>query len=159
MERPVPDFSHLSKYAITDETTAEYTFNRIEGEPSVIVRPAHECNPGWLMARTEANIALAKAITAVTKPGQLVAEDLTKQSQAERDTDRKLIAFHCVTGWGTAPVDKNGKAVEFSPDNAFSFLAAIPNEMLDPLRNFVGNLYNFYPERRWTQTDGEPLGN
>lgn len=153
------DFSHLKKYQITDETTAEYTFGRIEGDPSIILRPAHEVNEAWLLARTEANIALSKSLSQTPKPGGLIAEDLKKQADQERETDKRLIAFHCAVSWGTPPVDSKGKPVEFSPENALAFFDAIGIAMVDPLRNFVGNLYNFYPERRWQEVDGAPLGN
>lgn len=152
------DFSHLKKYEITAETTAEYTFGRIVGDPSIMFRPAHEVNEAWLLARTSANIELAKQINNV-KAGALVPEDMKRQSDQERETDRKLIAFHCAVSWGTPPLDAKGKEVEFSAENVYAFFNAIGIAMFDPVRNFVGNLYNFYPERQWAEVDGGPLGN
>lgn len=153
-----PDFSHLKKYEITEATTAEYKFVRIEGDPSIIFRPAHEVNESWLLARTAANIALAKQINNV-KSGELVPTDIKRQADQERETDRKLIAFHCAVSWGTPPKDAKGKDVEFSHDNCHAFLEAIGIAMFDPVRGFVGNLYNFYPERRFAELDAAPLGN
>lgn len=154
----MPDFSHLKKYAVTDQTTAEYVFSRIEGDPSVVLRPAHEVNPEYLRARLAANIELAKSLQGKAT-GEMTPDDMIRQGENERETDRRLLAQACAVSWGTAPTDAKGKEVEFSPENALEFFRALPPEMFDPLRNFAGNLYNFYPERRFKELDGAPLGN
>lgn len=161
METLVPDFSHLSKYAVTPETTAEYTFDRIEGDPSVVMAPAHECNPAYHRERLALTLRLADQM-ASTKPGPTTADEVMRQSEEARDHDRRLLAHHCARSWGTsAPVDAKGKAVEFSADNCYEFFRALPPEMFDPLRNFTGNLFNFFPERnrQLTERDAEQLGN
>lgn len=153
-----PDFSHLRQYAITDETTAEFTFTRIKGEPSVIVAPAHDVNKPYTLERIAYNVKLAQTLSN-DKPGPLVPGDMVKRGEEEREVDRRLIANFCARGWGTAPVDSKGKEVEFSPENAYEFFRQIPPEMFDPLRNFAANLFNFYPERHFKEGDEAALGN
>lgn len=154
----MPDFSHLKKYAVTTETTATFVFTRIEGDPSVILRPAHEVNEDYLRARLAANLKLAETL-AKTASGPTTPDDMIRQGADERETDRRLLSQTCATGWGVPPKDSKGKDVEFTPENAYEFFKAIPPEMFDPCRNFAGNLYNFYPERQFKENDGAALGN
>ena len=156
----MPDFSHLKKYAVTEETTAEFTFDRIEGDPSVILAPAHECNTAYHRERLAQTLKLAEAMPTKGNLKQTPA-DIIKITDEGRETDRKLLAFYCARGWGTAPVDSKGKEVEFTPENCYEFFAAIPPEMFDPVRNFAANLFNFFPERNAPlgEKDGEALGN
>lgn len=154
------DFSHLQKYAVTDQTTAEYVFARIEGDPSVILAPAHEVNPEYHRARLAMTLELADKM-AGTKVGKATPEEMIRQTEAEREADRKLLAQYCTRSWGVPPKDAKGKDAEFSTDNAYAFYKAMPPEMFDPMRNFAGNLFNFFPERNkpLTEESGEPLGN
>lgn len=157
----MPDFSHLKKqYAVTDQTTAEFTFSRIKGDPSVVLAPAHEVNPGYHRARIELTIQLAEKLTA-TKPAKATPDEMIASAEQERENDRRLIALHCARSWGTPPRDVQGNEVEFSPENCLEFFQALPPEMFDPVRNFAGNLFNFFPERQGralTEDDGAPLG-
>lgn len=153
------DFSHLKALAVTSATTKEYTFDRIEGEPSVIVAPATDDNEDYLRARLE--LALADVPDVEAKPkrqsNKPTVADLEKQYEEQREIDRKLLAKACCRGWGeTPPVDKDGKAVEFSEANAYDFFAALPDYMFDPFRNYCGNVMNFAPRPK---PDGEKLGN
>jgi hypothetical protein len=156
----VPDFSHLRKYAVTEETTAEYVFSRLQGDPSVVLAPAHDCNPAYLRERLAANIKMAERLGS-TKAGQVTADDMIRNNNEERDTDRRILAFSCARSWGTAPKDSKGKDVEFTPENCHEFFCALPDEMFDPVRNFAANLFNFFPERKpgFDEGDGAALGN
>lgn len=154
------DFSHLKKLEITRETTREYIFADIEGEPSVVLAPANDANRDFLDARVRLSVERAEKAAAeprgkVPVP-KLTPEAYVNQLEEERETDRMLLAHSCIRDWGTAPVDAKGKAVEFSAENAYEFLKQLPDYMLDPLRNFAANIYNFIPRPK---PDGEKLGN
>lgn len=157
---PDPDFSHLRKYAVTEDATAEFVFSRLEGDPSVILAPAHDCNQPYLRERMAANIKMAERLGSA-RAGQISADDLMRNTASERDTDRRLLALTCARSWGTAPKDAKGKEVEFTPENCHEFFKALPDEMFDPVRNFASNLINFFPERKpgFVEGDGAALGN
>lgn len=151
------DFSHLQALAVTRETTREYVFERIEGEPSVIVSPAQDDNVDYLNARLELTDELAAEAEARPRGDavKISLEDRRKNYEDSRDWDRRLLAKACIRDWGTPPVDKAGKPVEFSEDNALAFLRALPDYMLDPFRGYTGNIYNFIPRKK---PDGDKLG-
>lgn len=158
----MPDFSHLKNLAVTEESTSEYTFSLIEGDPSIILAPAHDVNAAFRRRRIEMSLELADKFTKPgkrTKPEKLTVDKVIKDDDEERENNRILIAHTCAKGWGTAPLDAKGKPVEFSAENCLEFLQAIPQDMFDSLARFASNLFNFYPERPLDDGDGEPLGN
>lgn len=147
------DFSNIKRQDITPETTREYEFDILEGEPSVIVAPAHDSNPAFLDERLRlASERAAKMAEerdekkGKRKTGALVVtpEMMKKQLEEDRDYDRRIMAAACIRSWGeTPPVDVDGNEVPFSPENALAFLEALPDYCLDPFRSFVANVYNF----------------
>lgn len=153
------DFSHLKEsLAVSGETTREYVFGNIEGEPSLMVSPANDENKDYQDTRLRLALEASdrQAGSPRTRaPKKITPEDMVRQMDEDRDFDRKVIAQACVRGWGTPPVDNDGNAVEFSVENAYDFLCAIPNYMFDPFRNFAQNVLNFMPRK----ADGEELGN
>lgn len=154
------DFSHLKALAVTRETTREYTFDRIKGDPSVIVSPATDDNEDFLNGRLEAALQEAPENDGKAKKqsGKMTTGAIKDQYEENREIDRKLIAKTCVRAWGTPPVDRSGKPVEFSEENVYEFLKALPNYMIDPFRGFCGNIYNFAPSPAEQKSDGEKLG-
>lgn len=145
------DFSHLTALAVTKETTREYVFDQIMGEPSLVVSPATDDNQDFLHARLE--LALEEVPDETPKPrrqvGKPTVAELERQYAESRDLDRRVIAKACVRGWGSSPpVDKDGKKVAFSPEEALSFLSALPDYMFDPFRNWVQNVRNFTPKQK-----------
>jgi hypothetical protein len=156
------DFSHLAGLAVTRETTREYTFDRIQGDPSLIVSPATDDNEDFLNGRLELALNEAPAEEDARprkQTGRLTPDDMKRQTNENREIDLKLIAQACVRGWGTPPIDKAGKPVPFSTENAHQFLCALPAYMVDPFRGFCGNIYNFAPRPGKAKPDGEKLGN
>lgn len=154
------DFSQLEALAVTRETTREYIFTNIVGEPSIIVSPATDDNADFLAARLELALTDAPAVDDTKKPRKqsekVKAQDLIKQYDDDREFDRKVLSRACARNWGTVPVDKAGEPVEFSEQNVYDFLKALPNYMLDPFRGFCGNIYNFAP--RPTAPKGDQMG-
>lgn len=157
------DFSHLKAHAVTRDTTREYTFNMLEGEPSVIVAPACDDNEDYLNTRLELMLAEipaeeegGKRKQAAKAAEKLTPELLRRQYEEGRELDRKLLSRACARAWGTPPVDVKGKAVVFSADNAYDFFKALPDYMFDPFRHFCGNVLNFAPKPK---ADGSALGN
>lgn len=142
------DFSNIKKQALVAGTTREYTFDSLVGEPSVILTAAHDENIEFLDERLRLATERARKMTEEPKrkssPAGEITPDLIKRNMAEdRDYDRRILASTCIKSWGTAPIDVNGKAVKFSPDEALSFLEALPDYLLDPFRSYAQNIFNF----------------
>lgn len=141
------DFKHLTRdLEVPPESTREYVFAQIVGEPSLIVGPADDSNPIYQEARLRYVIEQSEA--AAAKPrgsGQSkpTIEQLKKVGEENRETDMRLVAEGCIRSWGKAPVDPEGNEVEFTPENALDFLKALPDYIYTPFSNFVANVQNF----------------
>lgn len=143
------DFSNIKQAAVAADTTREYTFDSIVGEPSVMLKPAHDENPEFLDERlrlaTERATKMAEEPKRKSGTGGVITPELIKKNMEEdRDYDRRILSSVCITGWGESPpVDAKGKPVPFSKENALSFLEALPNYILDPFRSYASNVFNF----------------
>ena len=131
------DFSHLKKKDVTAASLAEYVFEDIDGEPSIICAPASDANAAFTNESIRMQIEeTEQALSRPTKRGKARYVQTPAEREEEREKDRHLIARFCAVRWGTAPVDVNGAAPEFTPDNCYDFLKALPNWMLDPFRSW-----------------------
>lgn len=152
----------FSAQKVTPETTKEYVFDMIPGEPSIIFAPAHDSNPAYLDERLRMSIeASEKAVREATaKRSEKLNVDVMKvQIEEDRDTDRRLLAKTCARGWGKAPVATDGSAPGFSEENCLAFFRALPDYMFDPLRNWAQNLYNFVTRPPISDDEARKLGN
>lgn len=156
----VADFSNIKAQGLKPETTKEYTFDMIEGEPSVICRPAHDDNEEFLDERLRLLAERANDDKPIVKKSGVVTPGAIKSNLTEdRDYDRRIIAAVCIKSWGVAPIDVKGKPVPFSPENALAFLEALPEtSMLDPFRAWVQNIYNFVDRPKRKVPNGDSLG-
>jgi hypothetical protein len=145
----VVDFSNIKAQDVSPETTREYEFDTLIGEPSVVLAPAHDSNPAFLDERlrlaTERAAALADQPRRKANPGGVLDPETIKRNIAEdRDYDRRILASSCIRSWGrSAPIDAQGQEVPFSPENALAFLEALPDYVLDPFRAYASNIFNF----------------
>ena len=156
------DFSHLAKLDVTEASEAEFTFDDIPGEPSIWLKPMTDANTAFLNERVRLAVERAEANAKETKAQRKKRVMSAEQMEEDREQDRILIARTCAVRWGTPPKDVNGDTPEFSEENCLAFLRALPNYMLDPLRGFAANVYNFVdPAARAALTGdgGESLGN
>lgn len=152
----------FSAQAVTPETTREYTFDMIPGAPSIMLAPAHDSNPEYLDARLRLSVEAADKIARQPRgkaPPKTTAADIKAQIEEDREADRKLIAEVCAKGWGTAPTARDGTKPEFSKENALAFVRALPDWMMDALRNFVQNIYNFVDRPVVSDEEADQLGN
>jgi hypothetical protein len=136
------DFSNLQALDINGETLKEYTFDYIPGTPSIWFAIARDLNPDFLNERLRMQAeAIAKA------PMQTARQTPTAASlAADIEKDRLLLARTCAKKWGTPPQASDGSYPEFSAENCYAFLKAVPVWMLDPLRGWASNVGNFIPE-------------
>jgi hypothetical protein len=157
-----PDFSNITKSVeVTTETTREYTFAVVVGEPSLIVSAANDVNEDYQNLRYQLGLEDGQKVAAKPRgkaTAKITVEQLKEGDAAQLEFERKLIGGACVRGWGKAPIDVSGKEVEFTPENAMAFIRALPPFLFIPLRNFVENIYNFLPERV-TEEEAQQLGN
>lgn len=135
-----PNFSHLKGLCVRPDATAEFTFDGIEGEPTLTVKPATEANRAFLDAVLLQSKKIARHLRGKGK--KMSPEVLA----ASRDQDRELYPLHVVTGWPVPPVDVEGAPVPFSPEACAAFLRAVPDDMVDRLRSFCVNVDNFRGE-------------
>jgi hypothetical protein len=158
----MPDFSHLKKLDVTEESEAEYVFDDIWGEPSIWFRPMIEKNTEFMNERVR--LAVERAEKEAKSPKKKRRQQMlsTDRLEDDREQDRILMANTCALRWGTVPKDMEGNDVEFSKANVLDFLRAIPDYMLDPARGWVANPHNFVDrdgaKPKWV-TDAEELGN
>lgn len=156
------DFSNLAKYAVTEATEREYSFAEVDGAPSIFFAPAHDSNPAFLNERLRLSILRADERTAevnAAKPGKVTPEKLAADIEEDREFDRQLLARTCARRWGTPPTDVEGNQPEFSAENCYAFLKALPIHMLDPLRNWAANVRNFVERPSLDTGAANKLGN
>jgi hypothetical protein len=155
----MPDFSHLEKLNVTEQSEAEYTFDEIWGEPSIWFHPMTDSNAEYLNERVRLAVERAEASEKDTKKQRRAKVLSSDRLEEDRELDRVLMAKTCAIKWGTPPRDKDGKVVEFSKENVLDFLRAIPNYMLDPLRGWIANPYNFVDRLAAKPGWADELGN
>jgi hypothetical protein len=152
----------FSAQKVTPETTKEYVFDMIPGEPSLILAPAHDSNPAYLDERLRMSIeASEKAVRDATgkRAEKLNIDTMKAQIEEDRDIDRRLLAKTCARGWGRTPKAADGSEPPFSEENCLSFFRALPDYMFDPLRNYAQNLYNFVTRPPISDGEARQLGN
>jgi hypothetical protein len=140
------DFSHLNKLEVSDKT-AEYVMNQIEGQPTLIVKPATESNKPYF------NSVLRRSRkTLQQSQGGLSAKMITDN----RNEDKELYPKHVIVGWEDMK-DSSGELVDFSVENCTNFIGKLPPWLFDEIRTFCGKSINFCDEA--TIDIEEKLGN
>ncbi len=121
----LPDFSYLQKLEVQEGKTRELTLSRLEGDPVLIGVFAGERNPKYLDALT-----IEAARMADKRP-----EGEKNTVQDFRTQDRNVFPGSTLTGWRNV-VDTAGNPVEFSDEACKSYLWALPDRIMDKVRNF-----------------------
>lgn len=160
------DYSHLAKLAASEDTLAEYVFTDIPGRPSIWCAPATDDNQSWRSERARMVLRRAKAAEHEAKKRrtgaapEVTPEMILKQQDEELEEDRLLISRCCAKRWGVAPRDVDGNQPEFSEEECYAFLKAVPNWMFKPLAGWASSPRNFVtiPDEV-DESDGEELGN
>lgn len=156
------DYSHLQQLEVTEETEREYVFDDIPGEPSIWFRHMGATNTAFLNERVRISAERAEKMVQQTKAQRKKQTISAAQLEEDRDIDRELMAKTCAIRWGTAPRDASGKTHEFSTEECYAFLKALPHYMFEPCRNWVQNVYNFVDRSKLAggaNDGGEALGN
>lgn len=145
------DFSNVAKQSVQRTATSLFTFYRLEGQPTLEVKPATEANPAYMRAMLKGSREQVRRLSG----GDLSPEVL----EENRAKDRKLFPEHVVVGWPKAPLDASGKAVAFSKDACAAFLAAVPYDMFNDLRNHCSTNDNFRPvlDEELTKAEADDL--
>jgi hypothetical protein len=127
------NFSYLKKLEVKDKTT-KYTIFQIQGEPSLILKPANESNKTYFNAILKRSRSNMRAIQAGHVNQVMIAE--------AREKDRDLFPQCIVMGWENVK-DAEGKNVPFNREACTEFLQALPDWLFDEIRNFASNSANF----------------
>lgn len=132
-----PDFSHIKKLQVSENDTARFYFEMLEGEPWIEVRHAGDTNKAYFNAILREQSGSQARMKKLMK-GKIDVEMLNRN----RNIDRKLYPQHVCTGsWSV--VDNAGNDVEATVENMTLFLKALPNDIFDDLRAYCGELANF----------------
>lgn len=136
----MPAMANFANLQFKSKDTGRFTFYGIElldhkgslVTPIFVVRNAGESNKPYFneMLRRAEHLARRKAKVTV---------ELIKDN---RDRDRDLYPKHVIVGWENV-VDADGKPVPFSQDDCRAFLASVPDDMFDELREFCREAVNF----------------
>lgn len=156
-----PDFGNIAALNVKPDKTEEYFFDMVPGEPSIFFSPATDENPVFKAERMRLSIEEGERLARLPrgkKAEKLTPEELDRREEQARENDRVLLARCCAKAWGTAPRDVEGNQPEFNEANCYAFLKALPNFMLDPLRNWAANIYNFV-DRPTASAEADQLGN
>lgn len=126
-------FSHLSKYEVKADRLIEYVLDDIEDEPVLFLSPATSENKPYY------NKVLRKTAKNPLKAIKKINAGTVREN---RDQDRALFAKYVIKDWKKI-FDGEGKEVEFSEQNCFEFLEALPDWIFDQVRNFAASPENF----------------
>lgn len=128
------DFSHLKKLEQDGSTERKYTFDQIEGAPSLWSRPATNANKAF----QNETLRRANARAGLNRRAKRVTAEVLAQS---RDEDREVLSKCCVTRWDVT--DANGEPVEFTEENCLEFFRALPDWLFDDFRAWATDAGNF----------------
>lgn len=141
----MPKFGHLRRY---DTATREATYTLpFKGPPQTLrMRCAGQSNKPYIDA-------VARA-TAKSGSARVVAQGRIDSNWVDqnRKQDRELFPKHVIVGWDGIR-DESGAIVPFSVEACRELLDAVPDWIMDDLRNFAAAPGNFLDED--TPTDGE----
>ena len=149
MDEKRPNFSQFDKLKVKPSATAIFTFEEIEGEPALEVRPIGEQNKQY----TNNVLKKGKKTLRTLQKGKMSVKTLKEN----REQDYCLFSRFVVVKWPTAPVDMDGNEVPFSIVNCETFLRAVPVRMFNELREFCGEDDNFLEEDELDADDREEL--
>lgn len=141
-------FDKIKNLSVGVDASAEYIFYGIEGEPSVIGRPATEANKRYMNAVLKKGKRLIRRM----RGGKLSVEALAES----REQDYELFPRHVLTGFGKRPLRDDGSEAE--DGDLESFLRAIPTDMFDEMRGFFNDPDTFRDEDELDEEDVEELG-
>ena len=155
------DFGYISQMKVTPETTGEFTFSDIPGEPSLVCAPAIKINRAWDAAVAQEALKEVKAQRAAKPTRKLsdIKPPTFDEEEEARDKERVLIARHCVKDWGTPPLHgKTGKAVPFSEGAVLALLRALHLPDYQQFTRWLQNEWNFVGEAGIPPGAAEAMG-
>ena len=149
-------FDYLQKQAVDKTSTAEYTFEEIEGAPTIRVKPALEYNKPYHAELFKRTARLRRLV------GRKKGAEGRRQVLSEmRRIDRELYPGFIIDGWDDdqgpydKPISEGGQRIKYSPEIAADFIKALPDWIFDPCRDFCATVSNFAE----VIEDPEELGN
>lgn len=135
-------FEHLKKFDISNSL---YWLNMPElgKKARILLAPAGDANPTYYNAMLKMS---GKRVRALAKSQNITVDD-TVQS---RDEDRELFPMFVIKGWECLDgegegLDDNGH-VPYNRPNAKKLCAALPNHLMDRVRNEAATPERFYAE-------------
>lgn len=122
-------FGHLKKLEVKGREV-RYTIYQVEGEPTLIMKPATEANKPYFNAVLRRSKKNMRAINAGSVNSGIIAEN--------REEDRNLFPKHVITGWEDV-TDSSGEPVPYTEEDCRDYLEALPDWVFDDVRAFASN--------------------
>jgi len=144
-------FAYLKKLDVR-ERTSWIELPWITPGARLKLRPAGEANPGYFNAMLARAARRLAALQARGGADALRVEDVA-QNRAE---DVALFPDHVVVGW-EGILDDQGRTVDFSRENCAALLAALPEWIVDKIRNHAGSPERFLAPGEEAPPDAAPL--
>lgn len=141
-------FEKVKNLAVGVDATAEYVFYGIEGEPSVIGKPATEANKPYLNSILKKGKRLMRRI----RGGKMNVEAL-KES---REQDYQLYPKFVLKGFANPALRDDGS--QATDEDMEAFMRAIPIDMFDDMRAFYSDPDTFREEDDLDEDEVEELG-
>lgn len=142
------DFSNVASRAVRIDVTREFSLYRLEGAPTLIVKPIGEVNPAY----TRASLLGSRERLRRMSSGDLTPETLSEI----RERDRELFPKFVIVGW-KGVLDASGAEVPFSADACAAFVKALPFDIFNEVRDFCATLDNFRDPAELKDDDVEAI--
>jgi hypothetical protein len=146
-------FEHLKKLDATGERKFAMPdldpSGQLDPVPALWVRPALESNRAYFAARLKSLQQRRKASARRVSQADF---------EAAREIDRELYPRYVVVGWENV-LNAAGEQAFFNRENCEAFLRALPDWLLDELRNYCSEPGNFAGALELTDEETEDLGN
>lgn len=142
------DFSNVASRAVRPDVTREFSLYRLEGSPTLIVKPIGEMNPSYTRASLQGSRERLRRMSS----GDFTPEQLSEVRERDRDLFPKFV----VMGW-KGVLDASGKEVPFSADASAEFIKALPFDIFNEVRDFCATLDNFRDPAEVKDDDVEAL--
>lgn len=147
-------FSNLAGAQVTPDSTADFTFYDLPGEPWVRVKPTGDLNRAYFGEVLAANTK--SGARKRLQRGKIDPEML----EQNRQLDRRLLPKHADGGAMGGWEDDQGNPVPYSPDAFRELCEQLPADLFDELRAFCNEPANFRAEEAPSDEDiEETLGN
>lgn len=133
-------FKQLRRYEVKGDATAWFDLPEA-GHPNcaIEVRPTTRVNKPYHNATLRSTVRRVRKVTSE----RFTVDDVEKAIKEDREIFPKCV----IVNWRNLPDDDHpGEFIPYSREAAVELVDAMPDTLFEDLRDFCGNIRNFYPE-------------